>query len=53
MTARKLIVRFPLLDTPRSITRGELSDLMDHVQRMSNERWLFVFQTPDFMEVME
>jgi hypothetical protein len=48
----KLIVKFPIMDTPREIKQAKLIRLINHVSTMSTEEFKFVFETPDFMGVV-
>lgn len=48
----KLHVRFPVLEEPRSMTERELTDLVSYIQKMSNEKYQFVFMTPDHCEII-
>ena len=48
---RKLRVQFPILEEPRTFSKREFNALVDYCSKISNEKWKFVFSTPDFMEI--
>lgn len=51
-TPMKLIVTFPIMETPREIKQAKLMRLINHVGKMSTEEFKFIFETPDFMGVV-